>query len=141
MADLPKPTLGVNDDYAAYIGALFDRMNDGNNAAWVPVVTAGSGTITTVGTVVANYIDVCGIIFFWLEITITTNGTGATSVNATLPVSAADDAVCSGRATGISGNSLQGHISGGSVVIRNYDDTYPGASGETLMVSGFYRKV
>jgi hypothetical protein len=45
----------------------------------------------------------------------------------------------SGTASAISGKQLQGIVDTvGRISILNYDGTYPGASGETLIISGVY---
>jgi hypothetical protein len=110
---------------------------------YTPVITAGSGTFTTVSasgryTVFGKYV------LIQITVTITTNGTAAGQVTATLPFSSVNVAgvehVLAGRAQAISGKMLQGAIgpNASAVGIVNYDNSYPGASGETLVLSGFY---
>jgi hypothetical protein len=109
---------------------------------YTPVITSNSGTFTTVSAV-GRYRQVGKLIFIQITISITTNGTAASFVKATLPISgvaAPSVEYCfAGRAL-VSGKMLQGNIgSGGGVLsLDNYDNTYPGADGETLVVSGFY---
>ena len=74
-----------------------------------------------------------------MNITITTNGTAAGYVNATLPDTVGDESfVAIGMAAAGSGKALVGHLinGGANMLIYNYDGTYPGASGEVLVISG-----
>jgi hypothetical protein len=111
--------------------------------AYTPTVTAGSGSFTAVSAT-GIYNQLGKTVFFQVAITITTNGTAATSVNATLPFTSVTGPiyVVAGRANAVSFKMLQGKIGSASttVAIFNYDNTYPGASGETLIVSGVYQK-
>lgn len=115
--------------------------------AWsthTPTVTAGAGTFTSVsGTI--RYYDVGKIRFFHCKITITTNGTAASFVAATLPSGAPEGSLKylgAGRTNAVSGKGLIGVFSSGfasnSILIFNYDGTYPGADGEVLDVGGSY---
>lgn len=113
---------------------------------YTPVVTAPSGAFTTVSAA-GRYRRIGKLVFIEIVITITTNGTAATAVVATLPFAGVNapsftySGILFGRAGNISGKLLQGYIpvtTGNQVFINNYDNTYPGASGETLVLSGFY---
>lgn len=110
---------------------------------YTPVITAGSGVFTSVSAI-GRYRVIGKLIFFQLAVTITTNGTAAVQVNATLPfasVNVTDSDYCLyGRANAVSGKQLQGIIgpNASTLSILNYDGTYPGANGEKLYVSGFY---
>lgn len=108
--------------------------------AYVPVVVAQAGVFTTVSST-GRYKQIGKLIFIQIVVTITTNGTASGWVLAALPFKAAAFRyIIVGRAVAISGKELAGDIVGNSsnVAIFNYDSTYPGASGETLVVSGFY---
>ena len=122
---------------------------DTAQAAWTaytPTVEAGAGTFTDVSAT-GSYLVMGKTVFVRIRVTITTNGTAATYVSATLPVNcAATPAICvlSGRAGGVSGYMLQGVVSFSTptlVRIYNYDNTYPGADGEIIVVSGVYESV
>ena len=110
---------------------------------YTPVVTSGTGAFTTVSAT-GRYRRIGKLVFIQITVTVTTNGTAATSVIATLPFSSLNVAgvnhVLLGRANAVSFKMLQGIIApnAGSVSIFNYDNSYPGASGETLVLSGFY---
>jgi len=109
--------------------------------AWTPTITSGTGTLTTVTLSTANY-QTCGkTVNFQLLFTITTNGTGATDIRVTLPLAVFSSGVACGRSS-LTGSMLQGQIiaSGlNQVRLFNYNNTYPGADGAQLIVSGTYQ--
>ncbi len=80
------------------------------------------------------------IVFIQIRIVITTNGTGATYIDATLPVTPTTETfVLPGRAALVSGKMLQGFINNSAhIAIYNYDNSYPAVDGESLTVSGIY---
>jgi hypothetical protein len=110
---------------------------------YVPVVTSGSGAFTTVSAT-GRYRRIGKLVFLETTVTITTNGTAATWVGVSLPFTplnvAGAGCVLAGRANGVSGKMLQAiaNINNPVLAIFNYDGTYPGANGESLVVSGFY---
>jgi hypothetical protein len=112
-------------------------------AAWnsyTPTVTAQTGSITT-KTATGKYKTVGKICHVSIQVNITTNGTGAGTVNATLPfAAAATNFVISGRELAISGISLAGTIlaSGSLVQISGYANSYPGGDNAQLVVTGTY---
>lgn len=107
---------------------------------YTPSVTSGTGTFTTLGAVSGASKCIGKTCFIRINIPITTNGTAATDVRATLPggMTGAAQFVLNGREKNISGKQLQGLIvgAGTNVTIFNYDGTYPGASGAELVLSG-----
>lgn len=131
-------------------GLLASRVNnlipkDGSEGlawtAFTPTITASSGTFTSVSAT-GRYLKIERTVFIELAITITTNGTAAGGIIASpLPFTAGvGSAIIYGRANQISGKMLQGIIQGGtaSTTIFNYDNTYAGATGEILILTGFY---
>jgi len=109
---------------------------------YTPTVTASAGSFTSVSAS-GRYKKVGKTVTVTLLITITTNGTATGAVNATLPFSthATGQYVGAGRADGVSGKALQviANKSGVTIcTIWNYDNTYPGASGELLKVTVTY---
>jgi len=109
--------------------------------SYTPTITSGTGAITT-KSATGRYRTINKTVFFEAEITITTNGTGATSVNATLPFTSANAKyVVAGREYASTGKMLQGLINNsGTMQIYNYDNTYPGADGFGLALSGTYER-
>jgi hypothetical protein len=68
------------------------------------------------------------------------NGTGSGAYRIVLPWTSARNTVFVGRENAISGYMLQGIMSAGSSTLNvfKYDGTYPGASGATFHLSGWY---
>lgn len=116
----------------------------GASTAWTtytPSVTVDSGAITTLGAVSGRFKTIGKTTFVAISVTITTNGTAASALNATLPNTAgAGSYVLAGRATAVSGNMLQGRILAAGTIVKmlTYNNTYPGGSGETMIMSGVY---
>lgn len=103
-------------------------------------ISAQTGSFTTLGTVVARFRRHGNLVNFMVVIPITTNGTAAGDVRATMPFNAAQSGGGSGRAIAGSGLdlSLTLNAGGNTLVITRYDNTYPGGTGFTLVVHGFY---
>lgn len=101
-------------------------------------ITAGSGTLTTASATL-RYQTRGKQTWFTLIVTITTNGTGATSIAVNgLPWTFASDCIFAGRATAGSGKMLQAYAQASTtaITIWNYDNTYPAVSGEVLKITG-----
>jgi len=97
-------------------------------------VTSTTGTLTTASGTVSykrrgKFMDTV------VSVTITTNGTGATSINVTMPFTLVGGSL-NGIENTISGAQCVGIISGANIVIKKYDNTYPGANGATFQLSG-----
>ena len=112
-----------------------------NNASWTsytPTITAGSGTFTSV-TASGVYTRIGKLCVFEQIITITTNGTAAGSVRASLPFTgSANTSVGAGREVNVTGKMVNGQIETANVIWRNYDDSYPGGTGYKIIGSGSY---
>ncbi len=111
----------------------------GSYTPFTPTISAGSGTLTTVSAT-GRWQQTGKRIDYAINISITTNGTGAQDVRATLPVPALAGVTQVGFGRNIAtGPMLQAAVFGGSTLIINrYDNTYPGADGAVLIVSGSY---
>ena len=135
-----------NTGSAMTLGATGSNVITDNNIGygpWIqytPTVASVTGSITTLGTVVGRYRRLHKTLMLELNIAITTNGTGATAVTATLPsgFTANSDHVISGRENSVTGAMLQGLVAaaGTLVSITKYDNTYPGGSGYRFILSG-----
>lgn len=111
------------------------------SGAWIsytPIVTTVTGAITTY-TATGKYFQIGKLVFVYFTVAITTNGTGANAINATLPVTArADGQQGSGRET-VSGKMLVARVTSLTTArVRFYDGTYPGADGNLLECSLVY---
>lgn len=110
-------------------------------ASYSPTVTTFSGSITTLGTVTGRYKQLGKTVWFQVSVSITTIGTGAGYIKATLPFTAAAFAyTIVGKENAVTGKQLTGQIlaSGTTLDIRYYDATCPCADGVTLELSGVY---
>jgi hypothetical protein len=136
----PNPTIdaGSSLHWAKDISEL-------TNNAWIdytPTIAATSGTITT-STGEGRYLRRGNIIYLRLQITITTNGTGAGAITATLPVNSVGSfgSAMSGRERAVTAKQVSGFIDGGGASVVNllfYDGTYPGANGHVITAYGAY---
>lgn len=129
-----RAVLKCQDGDATVWGHKSANVLDG---AFDPTVTASSGSITTVGALdcQAKYED--DWVQLNLSITITTNGTGATQLRATLPFTPAEDAVLIG-CNFTSGTSVIGRVNAGvaRVDIVTYANAYPVTSGDKVVLTG-----
>lgn len=109
--------------------------------SYVSTISSLTGSITTVGSHPFIYTRNDGWLHFETDITITTNGTGATNITCTLPVAPAISGVSigCGRENAVTGNALTAITTGGVMWIQKYDNTYPAFSGALLGVVGKYR--
>jgi hypothetical protein len=131
----PGPTMGT--------GATVALHNQWTS--FTPTITSGTGTLTTITGASGSYLlNDGGFINFAISFTLTTNGTGATQLRATLPFAAHAAALArsmSGAELSGTGKTLTCTIapSGTYVAMTFYDGTYPGADGRIFTVSGTYR--
>ncbi len=128
-----RPTKAFYDWLVRLQSVIADKMTSTTNLT----VTAQVGTITT-ATAQLWYKQIGKLVFFELQVTITTNGTGATFVIVqTAPFLPVRTATFYGRAANVSGKGLQGNFNtAGQFQIFNYDNTYPGADGELFIIAG-----
>ncbi|MDW5315022.1 hypothetical protein [Rhizobium sp. PL01] len=134
-------TWGITQDGAYFIGSTKVLDND----AWTsftPTVAATTGTITTVGAVSGKYKRVGRTVFVDVDVTITTNGTGAGQITiGGMPVASARLVTAFfGREAGLSNKALHGSISaaGSTMTVFDYAGAYPAASGARLLLAGRY---
>lgn len=124
-------------------GATSQLMNWYETGSWTPTVTAQTGTITTVGATSCTYTRVGKLVTVTVNVVITTNGTGATSVNVTLPFSASAHYYYGiGQEIAQTGKRLYSTITSGTnnyMAIVNVDGTYPGLDGSQLTISMTYQ--
>lgn len=145
ITEYPEITTPADDDWIEIVNAAASKKVKKSNlfgvlTAYTPTVTAGSGTFTTVSAT-GRFRAIGKTCFFIIQVVITTNGTAATSVQATLPLTA-----LIGLPVRVSGGLngtdavLGGYIAsaGTAVGVKKYDGTYPGGDGITFQVSGVY---
>lgn len=128
---------------ASFIAELRNR-SDPSEASWTSTgvtPTPGSGAFTSANAT-NRYVQIGKIVHINVTCNVVTNGTAATNIVVPLPVAASASAAyqLAGRANAVSGVAVIGTILAGasSVTLRKYDNTYPGATGETIVVTGIY---
>lgn len=122
----------------AHIGAF--AASDYATGTWTSSVLAGDGSITS-ATANGRYTKIGNVIVASVEVIITTNGTGAAFIIVDLPFANNASMGMTGAGRDVStGIQLQASVdpSGTSMIILNYNNTYPGADGRTLRVTMTY---
>jgi hypothetical protein len=117
----------------------------GSWQAYTPVVTANTGTFTTVSAS-GRFQRIGKTASFMLEIDIVAVGTAAGTIFATLPVKANASLpsafqVCSGREVSVTGKAVSGttgNPDANHIDIVFYDGSFPGASGNKIVLGGSY---
>jgi hypothetical protein len=108
--------------------------------SYTPTVSAGSGSFTAASATGA-YLQIGKLVFFRQQITITTVGTGATNVQATLPTGCASDVPCLGIYFN-AGKSVQSQVSGlgtAKTYSTLFDGSFPFTDGTVIGLTGFYQ--
>lgn len=136
-------TTGTDDAKFLTSKALADATVGKLGAAWTnytPTPTSGTGSFTTVSA--SGYWTQIGkTVHFIVTVTITTNGTAATSVVVPLPTNAARAA---GRFFGgekaAVGFPVAGYMSavGAITLVKMSDNSYPGGNGYAIEINGTY---
>lgn len=124
------------------VGSLSVAGTDATSAwtSYTPTIASASGSITTVTGATGRYKQIGKTVYFAVNFTITTNGTGAGTVQCTYPVTAK---------SGVSFFTLSGMRSGSIAVtgllnttskfdILDYNGVYPGADGRAFYMTGTY---
>lgn len=133
---------GNTTNITAAAGSGLSVFDNAGVANWV---STSLGMTSSVGALGANsgtlrVRKVHDTVSFEYSGVITANGTGSGSINIVLPYVALGAFAGSGRASGVSGKMLQLYSNGSTTaVIYNFDGSYPGSNGETIVVSGTYQ--
>ena len=137
-----------NNDFTGTTAPTFIQSINGNYQVnnWVsytPVMTSGTGTITTVGACTGSYRRNGNMIFLRVSCAITTNGTGAGYITITLPIvsgASGQASYMNGRENGVTGKMLLGYTASSATLLRVtlYDGTYPGANNAVMALYGSY---
>lgn len=112
------------------------------SGTYTPTITAGTGAFTRVSAA-GRYWKVGSFVFFQITVTITTNGSAAGKVIASLPFTSANVAEVKYAMSGIENNNAFALIgvvppNVSQLSVWKYDGSYPGADGDKLYISGFY---
>jgi hypothetical protein len=135
-------TTAISDNGSAVVKR--DNLPEGAilQDAWLPFtppVAASAGAITTY-TASGRYWRRGQTVAVEVVVILTDNGTGSGHLNLNLPHLVKAPVVLTGRASAVSGKMLQGITTANSLVVNVYDyaGAYPGATGETIILSGTY---
>jgi hypothetical protein len=106
--------------------------------SYTPTITAGGGSFTTVSAT-GRYKTLGKTVFVEIKITITTNGSAASFITATLPFGAVTSDLYALGGFQQDGFLIAGTCKAGATAnILKYDGTYPGADGKSMWLSGIY---
>lgn len=142
MAQLPISSITATgreeriDDNFTELYAVASPLS-GSWTAFTPTVTSGTGTLTSVSGA-GRYMQVGKTVFIYARVDVTTNGTGATDIRFTPPVTAVGLYYMLAGRDHSNGLMQQVRINNTFVQINNYDGTYPGHDGAILTFSGVY---
>ena len=122
---------------------IFSAVTPSAWQTYVPVITASAGAFTTVSAT-GQFMRFGKLVAVEAQILITTNGTAATAILATLPFNTPNVAGTNQFLGGqdiTAGLALCGNIAPNTstLTLVKYDGTYPGANGKTLIFGGVYQ--
>jgi hypothetical protein len=130
----------LNEDVALTSTATELNLLHGKLGAWTaitPTPTATAGTFTTASST-TRHIQIGKIVFIYITVNITTNGTAADAINVPLPVTPKSTSFLVGREGNVTGKMVNATLTSTNAVIRFYDNSYPGADGASISLSGCY---
>jgi len=110
--------------------------------SYTPTITAGSGSFTTTSAV-GLHKTIGKTVHVRIRVVITTVGTAAGSIIATLPSAATtQDQLIPGYEVAVTGKMMNGYIaaSGSTVSGKFYDNTFSSANGHVYLFQGTYEK-
>ncbi len=112
--------------------------------AYTPTITSAAGTLTATSVTTSKYRPRGQTVEVQWDVTITTNGTGATAIDISFPTNYAatsNGGMLNGREAGLSGSQLQGLANSTGARVWTYNNAYPGGSGARIIMSGWYRRI
>lgn len=115
-------------------------LNPGAWTSYTPSFAPNTGAFTT-ASASGRWVQLGKTIHFSINLTITTNGTGAGFFKVGLPIAVQTAATAIGRETnGVTGKVLGGTIQAGNLtmIVLDADNAYPGANGTAFTISGTY---
>lgn len=135
-------TLAANSDSKIATQKAVKTYVDGSAwTAYTPTISSGAGTITT-SSATGRWRATGKSVEFTAQVTITTNGTGATYLGVTLPATAARAFAFAGVEDSVANKAVKAKNSAASnlMVCYFYDGTYPGADGAVVTISGVFEQ-
>lgn len=118
-----------------------NTLDDYEEGTWSPTITASTGTITTLGTVLGNYTKIGRKVTASVTVAITTNGSAAGHIIATLPFTAGSvTCVGAGREYLVTGEMIQVSVPAASttMTLHSYNNAYPGGDGRFIVATVTY---
>ena len=135
IADIVGVTTPISDS-GVNNGFVFNKGQGWTS--YTPTLSCNSGSLTT-ASATGRYKRLGKTVYVTMVITVTTNGTCATNLLASLPVAGAGAGVFNGAGTAGTNNGFFGIEAGpgyGSLVLFAYNGTYGFGSGYVVYVSG-----
>ena len=119
-------------------GTTSQLLNDYQEGTYTPTATPTSGTLTSYSAS-GNYTKIGNRVFVSIQVVMTDNGTGANSLDISLPFTVGAISAFSGQ-NASNTNAIAGNVGVSATVVRvgKYDGSYPVATGEVLRISGHY---
>jgi hypothetical protein len=107
--------------------------------SYTPTITSASGSFTSVSAT-GKFRQIDSVMHVSITITITTNGTAAGNIRATLPTTAAAAAILPGKEGAVAGTMFVGSTvaADNKVYISRYDGVYGATNGYVITVAGSY---
>ena len=140
------PTLnGITFPATQVPSADANTLDDYEEGTWTPVISSGSGTITTSSFSGAKYTKIGNIVEATVNITITTVGTAGGSCNFTLPFTGTNTVQIAGYGMEVNTNGamLKGNLQSSSATeqITMYNNTSPFSlgNGSVFVMTSVYQ--
>jgi len=128
---------GKGIDFSATSGTgTSELFADYEEGTWTPVVTTGSGSITTLGAVSGTYTKIGRLVCASFIVAITTNGTGGSFLSIEVPFTALANQAATGvhKEVNVNGNTGSVILNGTtSFLLQTYTGLYPGVDGCKLV--------
>lgn len=117
-----------------------DTYPDADWSIFTPIVSAYSGALGALGTTSASYRRSGKTVTVHYDVTINDNGSGAQLLRFSLPTPAnqAVSAQLFGQEYALTGRACTGMVYAQDLTVKFYDNTYPGASGARIILTGTY---
>lgn len=120
------------------------ELSSYDEGSYTPTVTTQTGSLTT-ASATGRWLRIGDLIQLQVYISITTNGTGAGSVQFTLPFTTANNSVAAigcGREVSVIGQQLSITVSPNSSLaeVLTFQNSYPGGNGHNLALNLTYIK-
>lgn len=109
-------------------------------STYTPSLASALGSLTSLGTRTGRYTQVGKTLFVSIDVAITTNGSGSSSLTVGLPVASQGVVALSGRESGLNGKMLYActAAAANTATLAYYDGTYAGANGGRYVLGGSY---